>query len=179
MCLYVRPLTDAERQQVEAFSRSSDAVTYRHARVILLSAQGKRVSQLVREVGLTDRRIRDLLHAFNEHGPASLPRKKAPGSQPRCDADARTALLELLRRPPTDFGIESAFWSGEDLSQVAQAQGLPRMSARTARREIERAGYRWQQAKRWSQKEPAYERKKAPRAPGRAGSQRPELGAGV
>jgi homeodomain-containing protein len=133
----------------------------------------------VREVGLTDRRIRDLLHAFNEHGPASLPRKKAPGSQPRCDADARTALLELLRRPPTDFGIESAFWSGEDLSQVAQAQGLPRMSARTARREIERAGYRWQQAKRWSQKEPAYERKKAPRAPGRAGSQRPELGAGV
>lgn len=166
MCLYVRPLTDPERQEVERLTRSSDAATFRHARVVLLSAEGKRVSQLMREVGLSDRRIRDIIHGFNSHGSASLPRKKAPGGPSRCDATARAALVSLLRRSPTEFGIESAFWSGADLARVAHEQGLPQMSARTARREIVRAGYRWQQAKRWSKKEPAYERKKASRTAG-------------
>jgi len=179
MGIYVRPLTEAERGQVEQFRRCADAVTYRHARVVLLSAQGKRVSQLVREVGLTDRRIRDIIHTFNEHGPASLPRKKAPGGQPRCNADARRALVELLRRSPTEFGIESASWTGADLAQIAARQGLPTMSERTARREIRRAGYRWQQAKRWSKQEPEYERKKTAQALGRAGTGQRGVGTGV
>jgi transposase len=179
MCIYVRPLSGAEQQAVERLARSRDAVTYRHARVVLLSAQGHRVSQLVREVGLSDRRIRDIIHAFNEQGPRSLPRRKAPGSKPLCDLGARAALLALLRRTPTEFGIESATWTGEDLAQVARTQGLPTMSARTARREIERAGERWQQAKRWSKQEPDYERKKAAGAARRASKDQPRVGLGV
>jgi hypothetical protein len=66
--------------------------------------------------------------------------------------------LKLLRRSPTEFGIESATWTGVELAWVTQAQGLPAMSARTARREIRRAGYGWQQAKGWFQREPEYER---------------------
>ena len=42
-----------------------------------------------------------------------------------------------------------------------------------------RAGYRWQQAKRWSAKEPEYERKKTARAPGGARPSGPGLGSGV
>jgi transposase len=180
MCLYVRSLTEEERRQVVKLLRSHDAVTHRHARVILLSSQGKKVPQIMPLVGLSDRRIRDLLRGFNQHGVASLPHRKAPGPAPRCDANARAELVELLRRPPTDFGIESATWTGADLAAIAQAQGIvPALSPRTARREIERAGYRWQQAKRWSAKEPEYERKKAVPAVGRARRGQPGLGIGV
>jgi transposase len=167
MCVYVRALTEEERQQSDKLLRSSDAATHRHARVILLSSQGKKVPQIVAAVGLSDRQVRKIVHGFNRHGVGSLPRRRAPGRQRHCDAPTRAALVELLRRPPTDFGIESATWTGADLAAIAQQQGIaPALSPRTARREIERAGFRWQQAKRWSAKEPEYERKKTAAASG-------------
>jgi transposase len=180
MCLYVRSLTEEEQRQVEKLLRSHDAVTHRHARVILLSAQGKKVPQIMPLVGLSDRRIRDLIHRFTQHGVTSLPHRKAPGRASLCDAKARAELVELLRRPPSDFGIESATWTGADLAAIAQAQAIaPALSPRTARREIERAGCRWQQAKRWSAKEPEYERKKTLPAVGRARRGQPGVGPGV
>lgn len=180
MCLYVRSLTEEEQRQVEKLLRSSDAVTHRHARVVLLSSQGKKVPQIMPLVGLSDRRIRDIIHGFTQHGVASLPHRKARGREPLCDEQARAALVELLRRPPTDFGIESATWTGADLAAIARQQGIASvLSPRTARREIERAGFRWQQAKRWSAKEPEYERKKTLRAAGRARRGQPGLGLGV
>jgi transposase len=180
MCLYVRSLTEEEQQQLEKLRRSSDAVTHRHARVVLLSSQGKKVPQIMLLVGLSDRRIRDIIHAFTQHGVASLPHRKAPGRAPLCDAKARVELVELLRRSPTEFGIESATWTGADLARVAHEQGIaPALSPRTARREIKRAGHRWQQAKRWSAKEPEYERKKPVPTVGRAGRARAGVGPGV
>jgi transposase len=180
MCLYVRPLTDEERQQAQRLLRSADAATYRHARVVLLSAQGQKVSQIIAAVGLSDRQVRKIIHGFTQHGIRSLPRHPAPGREPLCDAKARAELVELLRRPPTDFGIESATWTGADLAAIAQQRGIaPALSPRTARREIERAGYHWQQAKRWSAKEPEYERKKTVQAAGRARRGQPGLGLGV
>lgn len=180
ICLSVRSLTDDEQRQVEQLLRSADAATYRHARVVLLSAQGQKVSQIVAAVGLSDRQIRKIIHAFILHGVASLPRRKAPGRKRLCAGPTQAALVELLRRPPSQFGIESATWTGADLAAVAQQQGIaPTLSARTARREIQRAGHRWQQAKRWSAQEPEYERKKTPGAPGGARARRAELGPGV
>lgn len=180
MCIYVRPLTDQEGRQVQRLLRARDAATYRHARVVLLSSQGKKVSAIMAAVGLSDRQVRKIVHRFVEQGISSLPRRKAPGRQSLCDAKARTALVELLRRSPTEFGIESATWTGADLARVAQEQGIaPALSARTARREIQRAGHRWQQAKRWSKQEPEYARKKAARAPGRTGDGRSDVGLGV
>jgi hypothetical protein len=180
MCLYVRSLTDDEHRQVEHLRRAADAATYRHARVVLLSSQGQKVSQIVVAVVFSDRQIRTILHGFTQHGVASLPRRKVPGRKRLCDPTAHQALVELLRRPPTDFGIESATWTGADLAAVAKQQKIAlTLSARTARREIQRAGYRWQQAKRWSAKEPEYERKKAAGAPGGTRPRRSGVGAGV
>jgi transposase len=180
MCVFVRPLTEEERRHVKALLRSSDAATYRHARVVLLSSQGQKVSVVMRTVGVSDRWVREIIHRFNPHGVSSLPRRKALGAQRICDEPTRAALVELLRRSPTEFGIESRFWTGADLAGIAQQQGIaPAMSARTARREIRRAGYRWQQAKRWSAKEPEYERKKTARALGRTRSSRSHVGPGV
>jgi len=180
MCVYVRPLTDEETRHVQGLLRSSDAATYRHARTVLLSSQGQKVPQIMRAVGVSDRWVREILHRFNQHGVSSLPRRQAPGAKRLCDAPTRTALLELLRRSPPEFGIESRFWTGADLAAVAHHQGIaPAMSARTARREIRRAGYRWQQAKRWSAKEPEYERKKAAPAPGRTRAGGSFVGPGV
>src|SRR5919204_2493878 len=119
MCIYVRPLTNEEREQANKLLRSADAATHRHARVVLLSSQGKKVSQIMTADGLSDRQVRKIIHGFTQHGVRFLPRRQAPGREPLCDAKARAQLVELLRRPPTDFGIESATWTGADLAAMA------------------------------------------------------------
>lgn len=166
MALYVRPLSPEEREHVEALGRSRDGVTYRRARVILLSAQGERVASIVAALGLTDRWVSELIRRFNRDGPAALARRKAPGKERLCDAAAREALIDLLHQSPTAFGIESELWTPEELAEVAVGQGLvERISERTVRREMQRAGHSWQRAKRWTKNpDPAYTKKRAHQA---------------
>jgi transposase len=151
MWLLVRSLTPEEQTQLEALARSSDTITYRRARVILLSSQGRRVPEIMEALGLSDRTVRDTLHRFERGGASALPRRKPPGKPRRLDAAGRAALVELLHRPPTDFGIESRLWTAADLAAIAQQQGLVEtISSDTVRREIRRSGKSWQRAKRWT-----------------------------
>ena len=164
MPLCARPLTEEERQQVERMARSSDTVTHRRARMVLLSAQGCRVAQIMAATGLSDPTVRSTLRAFNRDGVASLPRRKAPGAKRRLSEAGRAALIELLHTPPTTFGIESALWTAPDLARVAREHGLAEeLSGDTVRREIRRSGKSWKRAKRWTTSpDPGYQRKKGP-----------------
>jgi transposase len=162
MWLYARPPTAQERQQLDQLARSSDAVTFRHARIVLLSLSGQRVSDIQAALGLSDRTVRSTLRRFNEGGPNSLVRRKAPGKARLLDPAARARLVELLHRPPTDFGIESRLWTAPDLARVAVAQEVVRsVSPDTVRAEIRRAGKSWKRAKRWTTSpDPDYQRKR-------------------
>src|SRR5262245_61042755 len=109
MALQSRTLTAEERQQVEKWVRSSDAVTHRRARIALLFTDGKTVAEIVSTTGLCERSVRNTLRRFGQEGVRSLPRRKPPGARRRLDEAARAALVELLHTPPAAFGIESAF----------------------------------------------------------------------
>jgi transposase len=164
MPLYARPLTDEERQQVTKLVRSSDAVTHRRARIVLLSTQGRRVAEVMAATGLCESTVRTTLRAFNREGLASLPRRQAPGAKRRLTEAGRAALAELLHTPPAAFGIESSLWTAPDLARVAREQGLAEeLSGDTVRREIRRSGKSWKRAKRWTTSpDPDYQRKKGP-----------------
>src|SRR5215204_3618643 len=164
MPLHARPLSDEERKQVEKLLRSSDAVTHRRARIVLLSAQGRRVAEIIATTGLCESTVRTTLRAFNRAGVASLPRRKAPGAKRRLTDAGRAKLTELLHTPPSTFGIESALWTAPDLARVAREQGLAeQLSGDTVRRELRRSGKSWKRAKRWTTSpDPDYQRKKGP-----------------
>src|SRR5262249_54616854 len=139
MWKYARTPTAEEHQQLEQLARSSDAVTYRHARLVLLSVAGQKVPEIQVALGLSDRTVRDTLRRFNEGGSAALVRRKAPGNPRLLDEAGRAALLELLHRPPTEFGIESRLWTAPELARVAVEQGLvAAISPDTVRAEIRR-----------------------------------------
>src|SRR3712207_1574884 len=110
MWLVARTPTAEEHQQLEQLARSSDAVTWRHARIVLRSLSGQKVAEIQQALGLSDRTVRDPLRRFHAHGPPSLVRRKAPGNPRRLDEAGRAALRELLHRPPTEFGLESRLW---------------------------------------------------------------------
>ena len=66
--IFVRPLTDAERQQIEAGLRSSDAFVLRRCQILLASARGERAPQIAAHQGCDDQTVLDALHAFNARG---------------------------------------------------------------------------------------------------------------
>jgi transposase len=165
--IFVRPLTDAERQAVEAGRRSSDAFVLRRCQILLASARGEPPAQIARQLGCGDQTVRNALHAFNARGLAAL----RPGSRRArtihraFQADAAGRLRELLHRSPRDFGRPSSLWTLELAAAVSCEQGLTRsrVSDETIRMTLKRLGVAWKRAKRWIQSpDPEYARKKAP-----------------
>ena len=124
MRIYVRPITAEERQEIESLSRTSDRITYRRCRIVLLSADGCTVSDIAIALGQCSRTVRNTLHSFDEKGVTALPHRKAKGPEPILDSAGQDALLEVLRQSPQNFGIESALWTAQDLAFVAVEKGI-------------------------------------------------------
>ncbi len=164
--LLVRPLTDAERQALEAGLRSSAAFTLRRAQMLLASRRGEHTPAIAAAVGCSDQTVRDAIHAFHRAGAASLtPGSKRPRTlHPAFDATGAARLRDLLHRSPRDFGHATSLWTLELAAATAQAEGLTatRVSGETIRATLARLGVRWRRAKRWiTSSDPAYDRKKA------------------
>jgi len=165
--LFVRPLTDAERQALEAGRRSSQAFTLRRAQILLASARGEHTPAIATTLGCSDQTVRNAIRAFERAGVAAL----TPGShRPQTvhaafDAAGAERLQDLLHRSPRDFGHPTSLWTLALAAQTAHAEGLTptRVTGETVRATLARAGVRWRRAKRWiTSPDPAYERKKAP-----------------
>jgi transposase len=169
--IFVRPLTDAERETLEAGLRSPDAFTLRRCQILLASNRGKNAYQIAHELGCNSQTARNAIHAFNEKG---LPQALEPGSkQPHTvhrafeGREHAEALRELLHSSPRDFGRDSSLWTLEMAAQVAFEERLVErpISGETIRATLARLlGVKWQRAKRWiTSPDPLYERKKKAR----------------
>jgi transposase len=166
--LYVRPLTDAERQVLQDSLRASDAFVLRRAQIVLASAAGERSGQIAPRVGFTTQGVRDVIHAFNERGLDVLrPGSPHPGVVVSAfDTPRAEALRDLLHHSPRLFGKATSVWTLELAAEVAYERGLTtqRVSGVTIRNTLARMGVRWRRAKEWiTSPDPEYARKKARR----------------
>src|SRR5579875_1775698 len=166
--LYVRALTDAERQALEAALRSSDAFVLRRSQILLASARGARVSQIAPLVGFSRQGVRDVIAQFNQTGLATLTQHSHRNHTIAYsfDSTAATALRDLLHHSPRLYGKDTSVWTLEVAADVASAQGLTawRVSGETIRATLARMGVRWKRAKHWiTSPDPEYARKKASR----------------
>jgi|SRR5438128_3157644 len=164
--LYVRPLSEAERQPVEAGLRSAQAFTLRRSQIVLASARGEPVLQIARALGCGDQTVRNAIHAFNTQGVAAL----RPGStRPHTlhtvvTPDRAERLRALLHQSPRTFGRPTSVWTLDLAAHVSFEQGLlpERVSGETIRLALKRLGVGWKRAKHWlTSPDPAYARKKA------------------
>ena len=163
--IFVRPLTDAERERVEAGLRSSDAFTLRRSQILLASARGERAPAIARQLGCDDQTVREAIHAFAASGLAAL----RPGSRRAktihraFDAAGAERLRALLHHSPRAFGHPTGLWTLELAAEVSVAEGLTpeRVSGETIRATLRRLGVRWKRAKHWiTSPDPEYARKK-------------------
>ena len=162
----MRPLTDAERPQVEAGLRSSDAFVLRRSQILLASARGERASTIAHHLGCDDQTVREAIHAFNAVGLDALrPGSRRPHTiRAAFDTERAEQLRALLHQSPRTFHKPSSLWTLELAAQVSFEQGLTseRVSGETIRATLQRLGVGWKRAKRWLvSPDPAYARKKA------------------
>jgi transposase len=166
--IYVRPLSDAERETLEAGLRSSDAFILRRCQILLASDRGENAYQIARSLGCNPQTVRNAIHKFGEEGLEATLRKgsKRPHTVHKAFDEKRAKILrELLHRSPRKFGKDTSLWTLDLAAEVSFEEGLTeeRVSGETVRATLKRLGVRWERAKRWiTSPDLLYERKKAP-----------------
>jgi transposase len=164
--IFVRPLSDTEKEQLETALRSSDAFVRRPAQIILAPSRGERAPRIARSLGCGSQTVRDAIHDFEARGVDALVAKSWRPLRTRdaFDEQSAEALRGLLHRSPREFGHESSLWTLSMAAEVAFKEGLTRrrVSGETIRATLARLlGVRWRRAKRWiTSPDPLYERKK-------------------
>lgn len=163
--LYVRTITEEERQALKAGLRSPVAFTVRRCQIVLASAAGERAAVIAANLQCASQTVRNAVRDFEQRGLASL----APGStvphtvQPVLTEAKRERLRAILHQSPRLFGKTQSLWTLKLLAEVCQEQGLSEtvLSEPTLRDAVLRLDVNWKRAKQWiTSPDPAYARKK-------------------
>src|SRR5262245_16345929 len=162
--LYVRPLTDDERMQLEADRRTTDAFRMRRAPIVLASARGLSPQPIAQLVGCCVQTVRHVIHAFHTTGLACVSKQS---TRPKSTAPILTApkceqLQPILHQAPRTYGKPTGIGTLALAAQVCHAQGVTArcLSDASLRRAVQRLRTNWKRAKHWSTSpDPHYARK--------------------
>jgi transposase len=164
--IFVRPLSDAEREALKAGLRSKDAFMLRRCQILLASSEGETAYRIARTFGCHDQTVRNAIKRFEEGG---LEEALMQGSRrPRTihaafPGERGERLRELLHRSPRRFGKPTSLWTLQLAAEVSLEEGITeeRVTGETVRATLARLGVRWKRAKRWiTSPDPEYARKK-------------------
>jgi transposase len=163
--IFIRPLTQDERRQIQAGLRSSDAFVLRRCQILLASARGERAPTIAKHLGCDDQTVRNAIKGFNATGLAVL---KEGSSRPHrlrttFSIEAARQLKELLHRSPHDFGLDCGLWTLELAARISFEQGIIShpTSVASVRRALQSLGTSWKRAKHWiTSPDLQYEQKK-------------------
>src|SRR3954467_5985349 len=101
--IFVRPISDAEREALEDGLRSSDSFVLRRCQILLQSARGENAYRIARSLGCDPQTARTAIKRFNEGGLQEALRKRS--SRPKkiraaFDGERADKLRERLNRSP-------------------------------------------------------------------------------
>src|SRR5215217_4729973 len=134
--IFVRPLSGAERQTLEAGLRSSDAFVLRRCQILLASDRGENAYQIARSLGCNPQRRRATLSTALRKG------SSRPDTIHRAfDSEGAERLREMLHRRPRDFGKPtSSLWALDLAAEASFEEGLTeeRVSGETIRATLAR-----------------------------------------
>src|SRR6266849_2823317 len=163
--IFVRALSDEEREALVAGLRSPDAFVLRRCQILLASSRGKIARAIAADMGCDDQTVRTAIAAFNAKGLACLARwsSRPHTIRPAFAAEQAEQLRAMLHQSPRAFGKATSLWTLPLAAEVSFAQGLTkeRVSGETIRATLARLDVRWKRAKEWiTSPDPQYAVKK-------------------
>jgi len=130
-------------------SKSPVASVYRNARILLLTAEGLPAASIAHALGVSLSSVRNTIRLFRKSGLDGLTSIGVAGRPSELTDQQRRSVVGLLRKHPSEFGIDKSAWTASDLALVAEREGIVgKTSPATAKRIVSHAGYDWREAKR-------------------------------
>src|ERR1700734_3733080 len=151
--LFIRPLEEDERTQLEEALHSTDAFRLRRAQYLLASARGQKPCEIAHHYGGCEQNVRNVLRAFQTSALECLNKKsrRPKTTLPLFEEGELARLKHLLHQSPRVFGKNTSLWTQSLLAEVAFEEGVceQRVSDETIRRALKRLGANWKRAKHW------------------------------
>jgi transposase len=161
----VREIDDDEGQRLLRIVRrgTGSVVTWRRAKMVLLSAQSMDVNKVAEVTFTSPDRVRDVIHNFNADGFEALYPKYKGGRPKTFTLPERREIKKIAKSKPAEHGLPFSTWSLVKLADFLVAEGVvDDISHEGLRTLLREEGVTFQRVKTWkTSNDPDYEAKKA------------------
>lgn len=141
--VYVRPLAEAERQELKRLARREVGRVSERMRAVLLSGRGYSVPEIARIFECDEATVREWIRRFEAEGLAGLRDRPKSGRRPRATPAARARLRRLVTAERPAQGT----WTVVLLQVHLVVLTGVRLSRTTVRRVLHALGFRWRRPK--------------------------------
>src|SRR5215470_2840573 len=142
------PRDSAEERQIRrlAHSRHAPGDWIRRARMIVGSWEGRRTTEIARELGCHPQTVRERILRFNAEGIEGLGDRPGAGRKPRLSEAERSRIIALAKGPPPGAIVRQ---SEGTLVTAAHGRGI-RIERSQVRRILRREEVRWRSTHSWA-----------------------------
>lgn len=163
--IFVRAMSEEEKQVLEKARRASDACQMKRAQILAASSQGLTTTGIEKQFGYSAEYARQMIHRFNNQGIECLTRKSSAPlrRQTIVDAEKCEQIKQIMHQSPRLYAKASSVWTLTLVAEVLSEEGATprRMANETIRTAMQKNGISWKRAKDWiSSPDPNYELKK-------------------
>ena len=100
-----------QQKELERFRTLASSKDSEKALMVLLSSEGKKVSQIAKTLKRNPHTVRDWLKKYNAAGIKGLGRKYSPGRPDEKRAKLKAHIQEILTDSPFEHGYKDHVWS--------------------------------------------------------------------
>jgi hypothetical protein len=148
--VYVRDLTEQEKNELNKTAKSSNAFTRDRARIILFSSNRLFAKQISEKINCEERKARKAITEFNKKGLAALQRGKAKGAVPKFIDVTKKIILMHFSKKPADFNLHFTTWTLPRFRKhLLDYKVVENISIETLRQILMKAGAKLERSKRW------------------------------
>jgi transposase len=148
--VFARPLSDVEKNELEKAKRANNAFARDRARIILLSTEGKKSSEICDLLHREKRSILEAIKKFNAGGLAALKKSGKGGRKTKITVQQRADIIQALNTDPRKLGKTFSAWSLSKLRQYAVERGIiEKISIETLRQILINGNKKYKKSRKW------------------------------
>ena len=148
--IFVRQLTQEEKDVVEHASKSNDAFMRERAKAIIHSSQGLKVSEICKKMGKEKRSVLSAIKEFNRNGLACLQRGKTTGRKPKFTPQQKAEILAVVNTDPRKHGKNFTVWSLPKLKgHIIENKIVDHISIETLRQILRHGNKKYKKSRKW------------------------------
>lgn len=148
--VYIRDLTEQEKDELNRAAKSGNAFTRDRAKIILFSYQKLFAKQIAERLSCEERKIRKAIKEFNNKGISALQRGKAKGAIVKFDELKRKIILIHFSKKPSEFGLHFTTWTLPRFRvHLVDYKVVDSISIEKLRQILMESGAKLKRSKRW------------------------------